>query len=140
MLKRLFFRSFLIALASAWPAMGQSLSDPTRIEVYITPYYDSNGPVVEVGGFSKGLAAKSEPEFVETIFNMKQSWSALRFPEMYVAATRLYDLGFRNESTYWFYSAQYSGRLFASLVDQKKMGSIGARHLSWRRRRVLFSN
>src|SRR5215510_1100438 len=116
MLKRIFFRSFLIALAFAWPAVGQSVSDPARIEVYITPYYDSNGPVVEVGGFSKGLAAKSEPEFVETILKMKQSWSALRFPEMYVAAIRLYDLGFRNESTYWFYSAQYRGRLFASLV------------------------
>ncbi|PYL05337.1 MAG: hypothetical protein DME32_00105 [Verrucomicrobia bacterium] len=45
---------------------------------------------------------------------------------MYVAAIRLYDLGFRNESTYWFYSAQYRGRLFASLVDQERMGSMGA--------------
>src|ERR1044072_8010171 len=45
---------------------------------------------------------------------------------MYVAAIRLYDLGFRNESTYWFYSAQYRGRLLASLVDQGKMGSMGA--------------
>jgi len=115
----------LIALAFAYPAVGQSVSDPARIEVYITPYYNSDGPVIEVGGFSKGLAAKNEPEFVETILKMKQSWGELRFPEMYVAAIRLYDLGFRNESTYWFYSAQYRGRLFASLVDQEKIGSIG---------------
>jgi len=115
----------LIALAFAYPAVGQSVSDPARIEVYITPYYNSDGPVIEVGGFSKGLAAKNEPEVVETILKMKQSWSELRFPEMYVAAIRLYDLGFKNESTYWFYSAQYRGRLFASLVDQEKMGSIG---------------
>ena len=45
---------------------------------------------------------------------------------MYVAAIRLYDLGFRNESTYWFYSAQYRGRLLGILVDQEKMGSMGA--------------
>jgi len=115
----------LIALAFAYPAVGQSISDPARIEVYITPYYNSDGLVIEVGGFSKGLAAKNEPEVVETILKMKQSWSELRFPEMYVAAIRLYDLGFKNESTYWFYSAQYRGRLFASLVDQEKMGSIG---------------
>ena len=115
-----------IAFAFAHPALGQSVSDPARIEVYVIPYYNSDGPVVEVGGFSKGLAAKSEPEFVETILKMKQSWNALRFPEMYVAAIRLYDLGFRNESIYWFYSAQYRGRLLASLVDQEKMGSIGA--------------
>jgi hypothetical protein len=27
---------------------------------------------------------------------------------------------------YWFYSAQYRGRLFATLIDQEKMGTIGA--------------
>ena len=30
----------------------------------------------------------------------------------------------RNQFT-WFYSAQYHGRLFATLIDQEKMGSIG---------------
>jgi len=124
---KIWLQSCFIALTFAHPTIAQSVSDPARIEVYITPYYNSEGPVIEVGGFSKGLAAKNKSEFVETILKMKQSWSVLRFPEMYVAAIRLYDLGFRNESTYWFYSAQYRGRLLASLVDQEKMGSIGAR-------------
>jgi len=44
---------------------------------------------------------------------------------MYVAAIRLYDLGFRKESIYWFYSAQYRGRLLATLIDQEKMGNMG---------------
>src|SRR6476469_8975762 len=108
-------------------AVGQTVDDPSRIEVYITPYYNSKGPVIEVGPFSKGLAANNEAEFVATIAKMKQAWDKLTFPEMYVAAIRLYDQGFRNEATYWFYSAQYRGRLLASLVDQEKMGSIGAR-------------
>jgi hypothetical protein len=119
--------SFLaIACVFAGPVFAQVPDDPARIEVYITPYYHSKGPTIEGGPFSKGLAAKSEPEFVATINKMKQSWNELRFPEVYVAAIRLYDLGFRNESTYWFYSAQYRGRLFASLVDREKMGSIGS--------------
>jgi hypothetical protein len=71
------------------------------------------------------LAAKNESEFVATISKMKQSWDTLNFPETYVAAIRLYDLGFRKESIYWFYSAQYRGRLFATLIDRDKMGSIG---------------
>jgi hypothetical protein len=79
-----------------------------------------------VGAFSKGLASAKEAEFVATIAKMKQFWKELRFPEVYVAAIRLYDLGFRNESVYWFYSAQYRGRLFVTLLDQDKMGSIGA--------------
>src|SRR6266704_3831110 len=85
----------------------------------------TKGPVIDVGRFSSGLAAKSEPEFVATISKMQQSWDTLNFPEMYVAAIRLYDLGFRKESIYWLYSAQYRGRLLATLIDQEKMGSIG---------------
>ena len=117
---------FVLASAMTEAALAQVTGDPAHINVYVTPFYNSKGPMVDVGPFSKGLAASKEPEFVATIVKMKQSWNELRFPEAYVAAIRLYDLGFRNESVYWFYSAQYRGRLFGSLVDQEKMGSIGS--------------
>jgi hypothetical protein len=115
----------VVLLGYAVVAAGQNINDPARIEVYVTPYYNSKGPTISVGPFSKGLGANTEPEFVATIAKMKQSWDNLSFPEMYVAAIRLYDLGFRKESIYWFYSAQYRGRLLATLVDRDKMGSIG---------------
>src|SRR5215471_9294809 len=118
--------AILIFIGCAGFAAGQTITDPARIEVYITPFYNSKGPVIEVGRFSSGLAAKSESEFVATISKMKESWETLNFPEVYVAAIRLYDLWFRKESIYWFYSAQYRGRLFATLIDQNKIGSIGA--------------
>src|SRR5881275_922842 len=106
-------------------AAGQVINNPARIEIYVTPYYNSEGPAINVGPFSKGLAANSEPEFVATISKMMQSWDNLSFTEMYVATIRLYDLGFRKESIYWFYSAQYRGRLLATLIDQEKMGNMG---------------
>ena len=114
-----------VFLGYAVVAAGQTINDPARIEVYVTPYYNSKGPTINVGPFSKGLGANTEPEFVATIARMKQSWDTLSFPETYVAAIRLYDLGFRKEAIYWFYSAQYRGRLLATLVDRDKMGSIG---------------
>src|SRR3954467_7083147 len=115
----------LVFIARIALAAGQTITDPAHIEVYITPYYNSKGPAIDVGPFSNGLAAKNETEFVATIAKMKKSWDTLNFAETYVAAIRLYDLGFRNESIYWFYSAQYRGRLFATLIDREKMGSIG---------------
>src|ERR1700757_692958 len=114
-----------VFMSCAGLAAGQTITDPAHIKVYVTPYYNSKGPAVDVGPFSSGLAAKSEPEFIATIEKMKTSWDTLNFAEMYVAAIRLYDLGFRKESIYWFYSAQYRGRLFAGLIDRDKMGSIG---------------
>ena len=115
----------LLLLSSVVLAPGQTISDPAHIDAYITPYYNSKGPTIDVGPFSSGLAAKNEPEFVATIEKMKKSWETLSFPETYVAAIRLYDLGYKKESIYWFYSAQYRGRLFASLIDRDKMGSMG---------------
>src|SRR5215469_5250286 len=115
----------LVFMSCAGLAVGQTITDPAHIEVYVTPFYNSKGPTIDVGQFSSGLAAKNESEFVATIEKMKKSWDTLNFPETYVAAIRLYDLGFRTESIYWFYSAQYRGRLFASLIDRDKMGSMG---------------
>src|SRR5437667_10210923 len=100
--------------------------DASHIDDYITPYYNSKGPEVSVGRFSSGLASAKEADFLATIAEMKKDWNRLTFPELYVAAIRLYDLGYRKEAVYWFYSAQYRGRQFGVLLDQSKMGSIGS--------------
>lgn len=118
--------AFLVFVGCAGLVVCQTISDPAHIEVYVTPYYNSKGPAIDVGPFSSGLAAKNEREFVATISKMQKLWDTLNFAETYVAAIRLYDLGFRKESIYCFYSAQYRGRLFASLIDREKMGSMGA--------------
>jgi len=99
--------------------------DPAHIDAYITPYYDAKGPAIKVGRFSAGLASKDEKEFLATITKMKEQWQQLSFPELYVAAIRLYDLGYRKEAVYWFYSAQYRGRQFGMFLDPAKAGGIG---------------
>jgi hypothetical protein len=115
----LHFVSF--ALKAAQPEIN-----PSHIDAYVTPYYNSKGPEVNVGRFSSGLASAKVDEFLTTITEMKKDWDRLTFPEVYVGAIRLYDLGYRKEAVYWFYSAQYRGRQFGVLLDQAKMGSIGS--------------
>jgi hypothetical protein len=100
--------------------------NPWRIDAYVTPYYDSKGPSISVGRFSSGLASMKEDDFLTTIGEMKKDWDQLTFPELYVGAIRLYDLGYRKEAVYWFYFAQYRGRQFGVLLDQARMGSIGS--------------
>jgi hypothetical protein len=98
--------ALLVFIGCAGLVGAQTITDPAHIEVYVTLYYNSKGPTVDVGPSSSGLAAKNESEFVATISKMEKSWDTLNFPETYVAAIRLYDLGFRKDSIYWFYSAQ----------------------------------
>ena len=110
-----------LALKAAQPEIN-----PSHIDAYVAPYYDSKGPAVSVGRYSSGLVSAKEDDFLATIAEMKKDWDKLTFPELYVAAIRLYDLGYRKEAVYWFYSAQYRGRQFGVLLDQAKMGSIGS--------------
>jgi hypothetical protein len=125
-MKKLLF-AFYVANVAWFPLKAaESVKDASHIDVYVTPYYDSKGPSVSVGRFSSGLASTKEAEVLATITKMKKDWDQLRFPELYVAAIRLYDLGYRKEAVYWFYTAQYRGRQFGILLDQNKMGSIGS--------------
>src|SRR5216117_1561424 len=101
--------ALLVFIGCASFAAGQTITDPAHIEVYVTPYYNSKGPAIDVVPFSSGLAAKSEPEFVATIAKMKKSWDTLNFAETYVAAIRLYDLGFRRSQFTGFIRPSIAG-------------------------------
>src|SRR5437773_9460183 len=125
-MKKLLFALYVASVAWFPLEAAESVSDASHIDVYVTPYYNSKGPSVSVGRFSSGLASTKEDEFLGTIARMKNDWDQLTFPELYVAAIRLYDLGYRKEAVYWFYTAQYRGRQFGVLLDQTKMGSIGS--------------
>ena len=125
-MKKLLFALYVASVAWFPLEAAESVSDASHIDVYVTPYYNSKGPSVTIGRFSSGLASAKKDEFLATITMMKKDWEQLTFPELYVAAIRLYDLGYRKEAVYWFYSAQYRGRQFGVLLDQSKMGSIGS--------------
>src|SRR6266542_1117513 len=125
-MKTLLFAFYAASVACLPLEATESVRDASHIDVYVTPYYNSKSRSVSVGRFSSGLASVKEDEFLATITKMKKEWDRLTFPELYVAAIRLYDLGYRKEAVYWFYSAQYRGRQFGILLDQSKMGSIGS--------------
>ncbi len=56
---------------------------------------------------------------------MRKQWQRLSFPELYVGAIRLYDLGYRNDAVYWFYTAQYRARQVSVVLNPSKVGSVG---------------
>ena len=72
--------------------------NPSHIYAYVTPYYNSKGPEVNVGPFSSGLAAANEDDFLTTIAQMKKDWDQLTFPELYVAAIRFVRPGLSKRS------------------------------------------
>ena len=63
-----------VAINFAWLGLNaaQPEINPSHIDVYVTPYYNSKGPEIRVGRFSSGLAAAKEDDFLATVAQMKK--------------------------------------------------------------------
>ncbi len=118
-------RSVLVALAIL-VLVPASVVHAADMPIYVTPHYDSNGPVVRAGEFSDGLATTDPAVLASTLAEMKGSWPTLQVAPMYIAAIRSYDLGDRDGAVYWFYAAQHRARVFHDGLDPEKLGPIGS--------------
>lgn len=107
---------FLLALFLIFPASARS-----RFDFHVDPFYDSRGPVLNVGPYSAGLASADPNEVRATVARMRAEFAELPVEAMYAAAIRLYDIGDRDAAVYWYYAAQYRGRWFARVVMHKEM-------------------
>jgi hypothetical protein len=63
-----------INFASFASKAAQPEINPSHIDAYVTPYYNSKGPEVNVGRFSSGLASRKLDEFLTTIGEMKKDY------------------------------------------------------------------
>ena len=94
------------------------------IPFYVTPYYNSEGPEINVGPLSEALAQATPV----TIGIMAEAWRpALAFQPattLFVLAVRLFDLGQYDEGLYWFCQAQYRARLLHRLLDPTQVGEM----------------
>jgi hypothetical protein len=108
------------------PAAGES-----KIPIYISPFYDSNGPTIRVGPYSTELAEATTESMPELVTRMKNDWAMLPVELMYVTSIRLFDLGFQDSAVYWFYSAQYRSRLFMSVIAADSEVTAGSAAGEW---------
>jgi hypothetical protein len=76
--------------------------------------------------FISFLMSADSKTILQVSEELKKEKDKLRADVMYVAAIRLYDLGHKDEAVHWFYSAQYRARVFSSILDKEKVGSIGS--------------
>lgn len=122
--------AFLSSLVAGASPEGDKKTDnarqPATMPISIRPFYDSDGPKVWVGKYSKELATADAKTILELSTKFENERDKLRAEEMYVLAVRLFDLGQKDDAVYWFYTAQYRGRLFRGILDPDKGGGIGS--------------
>ncbi len=92
------------------------------LTLQVKQYYDSNGPVINVGKYSDSLTTTDLTKLRAAVTRMREELSNLRPEQMFVVAIRLYNLGERDEALYWFYEAQYRARLYHFSIDKRRLG------------------
>src|SRR5262249_3349936 len=110
-------------------ALVASLSmgdESARMPIQVTPYYNSQGPLISVGPLSTELTDATKDTIPALATKMKQQWETLPVEAMYVLAIRLYDLGLKDDAVFWFYAAQWRGFLYRDTIPPDMVGGLGS--------------
>jgi hypothetical protein len=118
----------MAAALMAGPAMAQSgkPAEPIRqIAVYVTPYYNNDGQggvQVSVDRALDRLLASNAAADVLKVRDMVAAKPAEVAPNtLMVLASRLYDVGQRDEAVFWFYVARYRFLTLVSVLDDGRL-------------------
>jgi hypothetical protein len=106
-------------------ASGQDL-DHGQIPFYAEPYYNYKPLKINIGSYSDSLKVNDAVKLVELSNNIRASIDNVPVEVLYILAVRLYDLGKKDESFYWFQTAKTRARIVIEMLDPKKIGSIGS--------------
>lgn len=123
-MKKLFFLFAVIIIAVKY-AIGQEL-DNGKIPFYAPPYYNYKPLKVKIGKFSKELETKDTKKLLDLADSFKADIDNIRIEAMYILSIRLYDIGEKDKSFYWFQTAKLRGRIFVQTLDNKSLGAIGS--------------
>jgi len=130
--KRAAIAPMMTALALLLPAPSLLAAEPVKhIGVYVQPYYEAArtpdaAPNVSVGATFSSLLASTRREDILAARDKILADPKLVTPmTMMVLSIRLYDIGMRDDSVFWFYVAKDRFITLADVVDVKAGGLAG---------------
>ena len=117
------FISKLFAFLCLLTGVSCTSKTASRMPIYVMPWYNSEGLVINVGKYSEALKQNTSAALLETARQMKEHLDQVPIEALYVLAVRLYDMDEKEESAYWFYVAQFRARVFNSMLAE--VGGMG---------------
>lgn len=116
----------LLLAAALLGSISAHAADPVkRIDIYVQPYYEAarapgGAPRIAVAKAYDALLASSNPADVARARDELARNNAMLTPmTLMVLAIRLYDVGLRDESVFWFYAAKNRYATLAGVADMK---------------------
>ena len=129
MVRSVVISTILLAATMAAPASAQPAQAPQpirQIAVYVTPYYNNDGKGrVEVAvdkRFDRLLASEQAADVLKVRDLVAAQPADVAPTTLMVLASRLYDVGARDEAVFWFYVARYRFLTLVSVLDDGRFG------------------
>ena len=97
------------------------------IPILVPQFYASDDLEIRVGNYSQQLGTNDLQELTRLSQEMARQKHELTPEQMFVLAIRLYDLGQKDDSVYWFYEAQFRAKLFQQTLDADHFAGISER-------------
>jgi len=113
----------VIPTSTPEPASTQQASD-RPMPILVSRFYDSEGLQIRVGNYSQQLGTDDLQDLTVLAQEMARQRDQLTPEQMFVLAIRLYDLGEKDDSVYWFYEAQFRAKLFRKSLDADHIAGI----------------
>ena len=95
---------------------GAKEGSKEQINIYVTPFYDSTPLQISVGEYSSRLMSDSPRKMLKLADELKEKIDKVDATTLYVLSIRLYNLGEKDESVYWFYIAQFRAKVLMRMV------------------------
>ena len=97
-------------------AACSSKSSKEKIDIYVTPFYNSTPLQINIGKYSERLMSESPKQMLKLADEIKGCIDEVDAATLYVLAIRLYNLGKKDDAVYWFYNAQFRKRIFLHMA------------------------
>jgi hypothetical protein len=100
--------------------------DNGQIPFYAEPWYNYKPLTINVGEYSDALKTSDTAALIMLSKKIKADIDNVTIETLYILSLRLYDLGKKDESFYWFHTAKARARIFIDMLDPKKTGGMGS--------------
>lgn len=111
--------------------------DNGQIPFYAEPYYRYKPLKVNIGKYSDELRTSDTTELLALMNTIQTNIDSVSIEALYILSVRLYDLGKKDESFYWFHTAKTRAKIFTEMLDPKWIGTIGS--VAFERKQLFVS-
>ncbi|MDR0659838.1 MAG: hypothetical protein LBG19_03340 [Prevotellaceae bacterium] len=92
--------------------------DKGKMSIYVEPFYNSKPFKIAVGEYSAKLTTNSKVGTRSVANEIKERIDEVIIETLFVLPIRLYDLGLKDEASYWYYAARLRKNIFIRMEDR----------------------